>query len=80
MRAYRKELTPDDLYDLHPRDQTRSVVPHFLTAWDKELRRVDFVNRSENSRQASHTYFFVCLSVCYGGSWNVIDTALARRA
>ncbi|KAK7089542.1 hypothetical protein V1264_024188 [Littorina saxatilis] len=52
--AYRKELTSDDIYDLHPRDKSSRVVPEFLNAWDNEVGRVQWINRERDRTGERH--------------------------
>ncbi|XP_070201507.1 multidrug resistance-associated protein 1-like isoform X2 [Littorina saxatilis] len=54
--AYRKELTSDDIYDLHPRDKSSRVVPEFLNAWDNEVGRVQWINRTGERHRVHYTH------------------------
>nr|KAG5700435.1 hypothetical protein BaRGS_010348 [Batillaria attramentaria] len=57
LRAYRKGLVEEDLFDLHPRDKSQRVVPQFQDAWEKELRRANFLNRQrERAESRQHHY------------------------
>ncbi|CAG5127097.1 unnamed protein product, partial [Candidula unifasciata] len=38
-QGYRKGLTEDDLFDLHPRDKGERVIPQFEQMWEAELTR-----------------------------------------
>lgn len=39
IKAYKKDLTEDDLFDLNPRDASDRVVPQFAEPWEKELAK-----------------------------------------
>ena len=39
VKAYKKDLTEDDLFDLNPRDASDRVVPQFAEPWEKELAK-----------------------------------------
>ncbi|CAG5116675.1 unnamed protein product, partial [Candidula unifasciata] len=36
--GYRKPLVEDDVFELNPRDQSRTVVPPFEKEWEKERK------------------------------------------
>ncbi|KAK7488019.1 hypothetical protein BaRGS_00020764, partial [Batillaria attramentaria] len=57
LRAYRKDLVEDDLYDLHPRDNSARVVPQFRIAWKKELHRVNRLNREREKTASRHRHY-----------------------
>ncbi len=41
-KGYRKALTADDLWELHPRDVSRVNVPRFEKAWNYELDKTNW--------------------------------------
>ncbi|PVD27452.1 hypothetical protein C0Q70_12611 [Pomacea canaliculata] len=69
VRAYRHGLTQDDLFDLHPRDQSARVVPEFQAAWERELQRADKRNRYR-------MYNTGVTATCSEGVTGVTDTRL----
>ncbi|XP_059143338.1 multidrug resistance-associated protein 1-like [Physella acuta] len=51
MRAYRKGLKEDDLFELHPRDKGERVVPQFENAWQKELVSARKKKRAQEEKE-----------------------------
>ncbi|XP_046552046.1 multidrug resistance-associated protein 1-like [Haliotis rubra] len=53
-KGYRKSLEVDDLFDLHPRDKSEKVLPHFWKAWMEEVSYTQRKNleRSEKTTSA----------------------------
>ena len=49
LRISRKGLVEGELFELHPRDKSSTIGPKFQAAWEKEMRKADFTNRSEHS-------------------------------
>nr|XP_022323792.1 multidrug resistance-associated protein 1-like isoform X1 [Crassostrea virginica]XP_022323793.1 multidrug resistance-associated protein 1-like isoform X1 [Crassostrea virginica]XP_022323794.1 multidrug resistance-associated protein 1-like isoform X1 [Crassostrea virginica] len=53
-KAYKKDLTEDDLFDLNPRDASDRVVPQFAEPWEKELakhRKIEKKSKAYSGRQ-----------------------------
>ncbi|XP_050416423.2 multidrug resistance-associated protein 1 [Patella vulgata] len=42
--GYKKSLVEDDLFELHPRDQSSNFVPYFYKKWTNELEKVRKLN------------------------------------
>lgn len=57
LRAYRKGLLEEDLFDLHPRDKSSLIVPKFQDAWDKEIRKANFINRQRERAQSRRQHY-----------------------
>lgn len=54
--GYKKTLEEDDLFELHPRDQSKNVAPVFKKAWSSELRRCNWAEEfKEKARNRLHT-------------------------
>ncbi|XP_070201853.1 multidrug resistance-associated protein 1-like [Littorina saxatilis] len=61
MRAYRRGLKEEDLFELHPRDKSSTIIPQFQSAWEKELRNAKYKNR-ERVRQEERMHHYVSYS------------------
>ncbi|CAD5115099.1 DgyrCDS4110 [Dimorphilus gyrociliatus] len=54
--GYKKTLEEDDLFELHPRDQSKNVAPVFKKAWASELRRCNWAEElREKARNRLNT-------------------------
>ncbi|XP_041373545.1 multidrug resistance-associated protein 1-like isoform X2 [Gigantopelta aegis] len=51
--GYRKTLEENDLFELHPRDKSKTIIPAFNRVWQKEVNRVNRINRRLETKQHS---------------------------